>query len=486
MHPQCHAQCHAHPARPRVTRPDVSRAGRTLAGALLALATAAALTGCGSVFLSGDVEETFADMPWVVDARSECHELSCTVEVDLTASADADEVAAALEGAFDLSADDVVLTLGDRVGAEVSEHSPESAERPLAEVLAWAAAAPEVQRLTVAARVDQQHLDLVPADPGAFWAVGRSTWEATSALPARSLEVVDPERRDRHGARRLSVVGELPDGQLDRALALEELTRTGSAPALTGIAVVGHALVVGVARSSEVEAARTALRALPGDPDLPVEVVVTDDLVEVSRTDPVTRGRRGTLAATLDRMPEVGRVENGVGDLRVHLAAGVGLEAGRAVLARAREVGPAFDALDLVTADGRAEAEMTRDGDDSLLALGARLQDATPGRTRLRVSQRRDRPPFVSLSVRVGGQTSAAPPLGPWVSEMARVVAEHRGASTGYHLALEVTGPTGRSASTDWKVEAGPAGPRVTEASVLEDVAAEVRRAWDEGVRAAR
>lgn len=473
--------------------------GRRLPALVLGLALpVVALSGCGSLVLDGDVEEAYADMAWVVDAHSECHELACTVEADLEADSEPGQIVEALEAALDLDADDVVLRVGRHVTAEISRSSPGAVAEPLAEVLAWGAASPDVGTLEVAARAGDQVVTATAPDAGGFWSTGRAVWDGTASLPDRWLRMTD--REGRPGDRHLAVGAEatpppaFPAGPVEVAQHLEEQSledrsrgeeRAGTPPLrLSGIAVVQDALLVGVGKAGDVAAAQAAVDSHPARPtDPPAAVVVTTTLLELAEKDPAGRSDSTALSAALAGLPEVAEVTHRAYDVEVRLAGGI-LQ-GRAVVAQARRrADEAFRSNPLVlrTADGRAEATMLHGGDDSLLVLGARLQETVPGGSTLEVHQRDGKPPYLSLEVPVPGPTDSAPALAPRVSEMARVVVAHRGSSSGYHLGLKVVGSTGRSASVDWKVEVTPEGPQVVEVGVLEDQDAMVRRAWSDGL----
>lgn len=450
-------------------------------GLLLTVALAAtALTGCSPS--ADEVNDTVGDLPGVISAEPSCHEFLCTVEIEAEADASAAELADMFTAARTVDdAWDIEVSVASDDPGRVSalleiDKSPPAEDATVGAFLAWAAAEPEVSGLTVE-RGREEAIQVSGSAVGEtnVWPLARAAWDFATELHGAELDFTRAERPAQQSVR---VTQDFPG---EAVAVAEELEADDFKP--TGVVITNDRFLVGTISRDAAERLRPVVSADPRLAGMAVEVVVSTNVLLASMSEePGTSQRLEPVLAALEGQPGVlfatilgSTIEVDVDDLR---------SAPALVQRIRRRAGAAFVDTTLVLVDDRdRRVEITPDGDDAVLDLVVALL-ASPGLAELEAEQELEPEPdraAVALSIRVrqpGPGTGSAPPLGPEVSRLARLLSTTPGNATSYALGLTVEDSEGRSASAGWRVDRTPDGLVLGEVGGSAEDQAAVRAAW--------
>lgn len=457
-------------------------------GLLLTVAvTSMALTGCSPSV--DDVNDAVADLPGVISAEPSCHEFLCTIQIEAESDASASELADIIAAAR--TVDDVWTIHVSVAPAEPKRmsvtatldvaHSPASEDAAVGAILEWAAAEHGLFTLSVTngTEDDFRVIGAAVADTS-IWPLARAAWPLADELSGASLAIT---QHDHLRQQSLTARGSLPQRLVTVA---EELQASESA--VTGVLVENGRLLVGAISRDAAERLRPALADDPRLTSVATEVVVTTNvLLGATAAEPGTSQRLEPVLAVLDGQPQVlfatiqgNAIEVEVDDLR---------SAPRLVERVRRRAGAAFEDTVLVLEDPEAQhrVEITPDGDDAVLDLLVALLP-TRGLSRMTAIQELEPDPArseVSLLIEVrqpGPGNGSAPPLGPQVTRLARLLSTTPGTAASYAIGVTVEDSEGRSANAGWWVDRTPDGLVLGEVDGTVEQQEEVRAAWARGV----
>lgn len=452
-------------------------------GALLTLLLTT-VAGCSPS--ADEVNDAVGELPGVISAEPACHEFRCTVEIEAELDASADELAdmiAAARTVDDAWEVEVSLTSAPprRVSALLTiDRSPPAEDAAIGALLAWAAAEQELSGLTVErGRAETIHVAGSASEGTSIWPLAREAWAFASELTGASLDFTKAEQVAQQSVR---MTGAFPDSAVAVAEELEA-DDTG----LTGVVITDDRFLVGAISRSVAERLRPLLADDRRLDDRAVEVVVSTNVLSDTAQEPGTSERLEPVLAVLEGQPEVlfatiraGEIEVEIDNLR---------SAPRLVDRVRRQASGAFFDTTLVLVDQQAghRVEITPEGDDGVLDLLVALQ-ATDGLRGLDIGQELEPDPAraeVALSIEVrqpGPGTGSAPPIGPEVTRLARLLSTTPGSAASYSLHVEVEDVDGRSADAGWRVDRTPDGLVLAEINGTDETRAEVRAAWARGV----
>lgn len=450
-------------------------------GALTLLLTT--MAGCSPS--ADEVDDAVGDLPGVIRAEPACHEFRCTVEIEAELDASASELADMFAAARTVDdAREVEVTLASEQPGRISallaiDESSPGEDATIGALLAWAATEQDLAGLSVErGRPDAIRVTGSAAGETSIWPLARAAWGIATELAGAELDFTRAERPAQQSVR---VTGDFPD---EAVAVAEELESADTRP--TGVVITDDRFLVGAIDRGAAENLRPMLADDPRLEGLAVEVAVsTNVLLSSASQEPGTSQRLEPVLAVLDEQPGVlfttilgSTIEVQVDDLRS--AAGL-VERVR------RRAGAAFVDATLVLVDDRdRRVEITPDGDDAVLDLVAAVL-ATPGLGDLEVGQELEADPAraaVALSFTVrqtSPGTGNAPPIGPEVTRLARLLSTTPGSAASYSLHVEVKDVDGRSADAGWRVDRTPDGLVLAEVNGTDETQAEVRAAWARG-----
>lgn len=454
-------------------------------GLLLTVALAAtALTGCSPS--ADEVNDAVGDLPGVVSAQPSCHEFLCTVEIEAEAEASAVELADMFAAARTVDdAWDIEVSVASDAPGGVSalleiDKSPPAEDTTVGALLAWAAAEDDLSGLTVErGREDAIQVSGSAVGETNVWPLARAAWDFATELHGAELDFTRAERPAQQSIR---VTQDFPD---DAVAVAEELEADDFKP--TGVVITNDRFLVGTISRTAAEALRPTVTGDPRLEGMSVEVVVSTNVLLASMSEePGTSQRLEPVLAALEGQPGVlfatilgSTIEVDVDDLR---------SAPALVQRVRRRAGAAFVDTTLVLVDDRdRRVEITPDGDDAVLDLVVALL-ASPGLAELEAEQELEPDPeraevALSFTVRQSGPgTGSAPPLGPEVSRLARLLSTTPGNAASYALGLTVQDSEGRAASAGWRVDRTADGLVLGEVNGTEEQQREVRAAWARGL----
>lgn len=451
---------------------------RQLLIALTALTlTGAVLTGCS---VSTEDLEQVSSMPAVHAAESECFELTCRVEVTMSTSASGSEIAAVLHELRGLRhAGEVVLTVPAAPGGDARDGgatadldvstSPAERDRPIGDLLAWAAGTEGVDTLHVGLGVSGTLTSSV-------WEHARAAWDLTAALGDADLELVsDPEGRPQL----LRGRGAFPAEAV--ALAADLSAGRGFDGPVTGVAVEPGRVMVGTPTHRSALALRAALARDPRSADLAVGAVATFEILEVAQTSLGQAIALDEVVETLEAQPGVRRATHGATGLDVRVDS---FAAASRAVAALRETGASQRGRVLVVSHGRGTVMVTENGDDAVLDLAAALVEAWPDAT-VDIGPSTQTESGVTLDVAYevpGPSTGSAPSPAAGVRTVARILTDQPGTARHYLVVLAASDTDGRTRKLSWKVDREGGSLRLGELDGLPENDRLVRREWRRAV----
>ena len=257
---------------------------------------------------------------------------------------------------------------------------------------------------------------------------------------------------------------------------------------VTGVAITDDRFLVGAISRSVAQRLRPLLADDPRLDDRAVEVVVsTNVLLSGTAQEPGTSERLEPVLAVLDGQPQVLFATIRAGDVEVEID---NLRSAPRLVDRVRRQAPgAFVDTTLVLVDDQAghRVEITPTAMTACSTCwwhcwqptGCAAWASSRSRNRTRPGPRwRCR----SRCVRPGPGTGSAPPIGPEVTRLARLLSTTPGSAASYSLHVKVEDVDGRSADAGWRVDRTPDGLVLDKINGTDETQAEVRVAWARGV----
>ena len=313
-----------------------------------------------------------------------------------------------------------------------------------------------------------------------IWPLARRAWPLAKELRGASLALTQHEHLRQQS---LTATGSFPAGLVTVA---EELQ--ADEPAVTGVLVERGRLLVGAINRESAERLRAVLAGDARLKTVATEVAVTTDvLLGATAAEPGTSNRLEPVLAAIDNEPEVlfATIQGNTVMAEVD-----GLRSFPRLVKRVRRrAGDAFQDAVLILEDPDAQhrVEITPDGDDAVLDLMVALLP-TRGLRSVTASQELEPDPgraAVLLSVYLrqpGPSTGTAPPIGPEVTRLARLMSTTPGSAASYALSVSIEDAEGRASSAGWSVDRTADGLVLGEVTGTDDAQAEIRAAWERGV----